>query len=255
MKVIFNGDDFGITKACNYALVDCYENGVMKSTSMMTNMPGAEHAAKIMKDYPGLSVGIHLSLTVGKPLTEGLKTIVKADGTLNKGILRNHEGVDLNEIKTEMEAQFNRFVELTGKLPDHVNSHHGICLVPGADKLVLELAKKHNLPVRRMFTAWEGNYEGCDYVIPKMVHIMKKDWSDPILPEDIINAFSKEMLESDDIYEIAGHPGYVDYELMQFSSLTNGRCYDHHNFVCDEIKNWVKENNIEVISYKDIPLK
>lgn len=253
MKVIFNGDDFGITKACNYAILDCFKDGVLTSTSMMSNMPGAQHAAQLMKEYPELSVGLHLNLTVGRPLTSGLKTIVKEDGTLNKGILKDASKVDLEELRIEMKAQFDRFVELCGQLPTHINSHHGIELVQGAEELVLELSRQYDLPVRRFFTLPEGNHPHCDYEIPKICLVKRDDWSIPITKEEIIGFFTKAMLESDDIYEIAAHPGYVDYELMQLSSLTTGRCVDAHNFLCDEMKQWVKENNITLVSYEAIP--
>ncbi len=255
MKLICNGDDFGITRSCNYAITDCYKHGVLRSTSMMTNMPAAEHAARLMAEYPDLSVGIHLNLTVGKPLLKGLKTIVKADGSLNKGMLKDGRGVDPDEIRAEIQAQFDRFKELTGKLPAHVNSHHGIELIPGAEDIQLELSERYGLPVRRFFTLPEGNHEKCRFVIPGMVNVMKADMTVPIYPEDIIQYFAEDMLHSDDIYEIPAHPGYVDYDLLQISSLTNGRCYDAYNFTCDEIKNWVKEHNIELVTYADIPLK
>lgn len=255
MKIIFNGDDFGITKACNYAIIDCYKHGVLRSTSMMMNMPGVEHAISLMEKYPALSVGIHLTLTAGYPLTQGLKTIVKEDGSFNKGILKNADGVDLNEIKTEIYAQFNRFVELCGKLPTHINSHHGIEMIPGAEKIQLELANEYHLPIRRFFTLPSGNHPKCEFIIPSTCAIFKEDWSIPIYPEEIIDFFDEDMLNSDEIFEVPAHPGYVDYELIQLSSLTTGRCYDAYNFTCDRIMDWVKKNHIELCSYEDIPLK
>ncbi len=255
MKLIVNGDDFGITRACNYAIIDCFQRGILRSTSLMTNMPGAEEAAVLMHKNPDLSVGLHLSLTAGRPLTKGLKTIVKADGTLDKGILKNTNQVDLHEIESEMRAQFDRFIELAGQLPTHINSHHGIELVPGAEKLQLALAAKYHLPVRRFFTLPEGNHPDCEFVLPKLCNIFKDDWSIPIVPEDILNFFTEDKVKSDEFYELAGHPGYVDYDLLQLSSLTTGRCYDAHNFSCKKLKDWVAQNTIELVTYEDIPLK
>ena len=255
MKLIVNGDDFGITRACNYAIVDCYKYGFLTSTSMMMNMPGVPHAVELMKAYPDLSVGIHLNLTVGTPLTKGLKTLVNKEGKLNKDAMNKDAIVDSNEIKKELIAQFNRFVELTGQLPTHINSHHGIEMILGAQAIQLELANQYQLPVRRFFTQSQGNHPSIAFVIPKMCLIMKENFSIPIYPEDIINFFSDEMLKSDDIYELAAHPGYVDYELIQISSLTNTRCNDAYNFMCDELKEWIKTNNIELVTYSQIPLK
>lgn len=248
MKLILNGDDFGITKACNYAIIDCFKDGVLTSTSMMTNMPGAKHAAMLMKEYSDLSVGIHLNLTVGKPLTN-CPTLLKEDGTFNKGMLKNSENVSQNEIRQELQAQIDRFIELTGKIPDHLNSHHGIEVIKGAEKVVCELANKYQLPVRRFFTLPEGNHPDLPYEVPKINGFVQKDHPYN-LDTDLISYYTKEDLESDAIYEYAAHPGYVDYEILQFSSLTTGRAYDAQVFLSNKVKQWIKSNHIELVNYK-----
>ncbi len=251
MRLILNGDDFGITYACNAAIIDCYTRGVLTSASLMVNMPAAPHAARLMKKYPRLSVGIHLNLTVGKPLTPGLKTLVKEDGTFNKGMLQDSSHVDEKEIRAELQAQMDRYIELTGQLPDHINSHHGIELIKGAEAIVCEMSRGYDRPVRRFFTLPEGNHKDIDFEIPGMRFAMKPDaYSDP---SDLINMFSKEELNSDQIFEYANHPGYVDYEILQFSSLTTGRAYDAHVFLSPEVKAWLKAHpEIEVCDYRAI---
>ena len=73
-----------------------------------------------------------------------------------------------------------------------------------------------------------------------------------LTPQKMMASFTKEMLESDDVYEFAAHPGYVDYDLTQISSLQEGRYHDAYTFMSDEIKNWVKDNNIELVDYREI---
>lgn len=244
MRLIFNADDFGISKGCNAAIIDCFKEGFMTSTSLMVNMPQAKQAAMLMKHYPQLSVGIHLNLTVGYPLSSNVPTLVKQDGTFNKGNLKESSDVSIEEIRTELYAQMNRFIELTGQLPTHINSHHGIELIQGADVVVEELAEKYQLPVRHFFTRKPKS--PFEVPIPCIIHKEK------VLPEDIINYFTEEQLNRDDVYEIPVHPGYVDYELLQLSSLTLGRCQDAYNFSCDEIKQWINEHHIEIISYEQL---
>lgn len=254
MKLIVNGDDFGITHACNLALVDCFKNGVMRSASMLTNMPYAKEAASLWRENPELSVGIHFSLTVGRPLT-GAKTIVKQDGAFGKMILKDYAMVDPGEIRAELEAQFERFIELTGRLPDHINSHHGIERIPFAAEHILELSRKYHLPHRWFLT--ENNVEELghqtEFQTPKLRMLLKDGGKGFVSPEDVIAAFNPEELESNEIFELAGHPGYVDRELLLLSSLTEARCYDAYNFSCDQVKSWVRAHRIELITYKDIP--
>ena len=110
MKLIMNGDDFGITRGVNAAMIDCFSKGYLSSTSMMVNMPAAKEASELMKAYPKLSVGIHLNLTVGKPLTD-CPSLVKADGTFNKNMLKDSSMVDVKEMECELRAQMERFIE------------------------------------------------------------------------------------------------------------------------------------------------
>ncbi len=247
MRLILNGDDFGFSRAVNAGMIDCYEMGVMNSCSMMVNMPGAKQAAELMKEYPGLSVGIHLNLTVGTPLTKGLKTLIKADGTFNKGNLKDSKHVDIEEIRTELQAQLDYFVELTGQLPTHLNSHHGIEMIQGGEEVVCELSQKYHLPVRRFFTTPEGNHPKVDFEMP----LMKFKMVEKSQPGDLIELFTAEEIESDNIYEFALHPGYVDYSVMEISSLNTGRAYDAHVFMADETKEWLKANpNITLVGYE-----
>jgi len=246
MRLILNGDDFGFSRGVNAAMIDCYKIGAMKSCSLMVNMPGAKEAAQLMKENPGLSVGIHFTLTVGRPLTQN-KTLIKEDGSFNKGMLRESSHVDQEEIRTELQAQFDRFVELTGQLPAHLNSHHGIELIKGAEEVVCELANKYDLPIRRFFTLPEGNHPLTNYEVAKMVGIPMEKVEKT--GQDLINCFTKEDLESDDIIEFAAHPGYVDVETMQVSSLTIGRAYDAYVFLDPKVLKWIEDNHIVNTDY------
>lgn len=247
MRLILNGDDFGISHGVNLAMIDCFKDGVMTSCSMMTNMPYAKEAAQLMKLYPDLSVGIHFNLTVGKPLTPNLKTLVKEDGTFNKGNLKDSKNVDPTEIEIELQAQMDRFIELCGHKPTHINSHHGIELIQGAEKVVCAFAKRYDLPVRRFFTLPKGNHPDLPFEVPLAKFIFKPT---PTLPCDLISCFTEEEISSDDIFEFPLHPGYVDSLIMELSSLTTGRAYDAHVFNCQEIKDWIKNNsNIHLVDY------
>lgn len=247
MRLILNGDDFGFSRAVNAGMIDSYEMGVMTSCSMMVNMPGAKQAAALMKEYPDLSVGIHLNLTVGKPLTNNLKTLIKEDGTFNKGNLRNSEHVDIHEIEQELQAQMDYFIALTGQLPTHINSHHGIENIKGAEQVVCRLSQKYHLPVRRFFTLPQGNHPDIDFEIP----LMKFKMVERSQPTDLTELFTAEEIESDDLFEFALHPGYVDRYLMEVSSLNVGRAYDAHVFLADETKAWLEAHpEITLVGYE-----
>lgn len=251
MKLITNGDDFGITKAVNYAMIECYKSGIMKSCSMMINMPGVSHAVSLMNENPGLSVGIHLNLTVGKPLLATHKTLIKEDGTFNKGNLKDSSSVDPAELRAELMAQMDYYIEMVGKKPDHINSHHGVEQIKGAEAIVCELSRMYDLPVRRFFTLPVGNHKNIAYEIPLMK--LPADMAAISTPQTLISMYTDEELASNNIYEFALHPGYADYDIEQISSLTIGRAHDANVFLCDEVKEWVTKHNVELVDYRVLP--
>lgn len=251
MKLIINGDDFGITRGCNLAIIDCFEMGLMTSASLMTNMPYASEAAEWWKNHPERSIGLHLNLTVGKPLTPAPKTLIKEDGTFNKKILHAApEEVSKKEIEDECRLQMEKFIELTGRLPEHINSHHGIEAIPFGAEVLQKLAVEYNLPIRQLTHL--RHPENFQYETNFEIPLKIVSQSSPGEEFGIINAFSQEDLESDRTYELVGHPGYVDWDLLQISSLTNGRCIDAKIYRSPALKRWVEENDIELVDYRTL---
>lgn len=251
MRLIINGDDFGITHGCNLALIDCYQKGLMTSTSMMTNMPFALEASSLAKENPGLSVGLHFCLTAGKPLTY-VPSLIKADGTFDKAILFTLGKASIKEMRQEMQAQYDEFVRLMGKKPDHLNSHHGIEQISGGEDLLQEFSNRYFIPIRSFVTRDEFSTYSVPFEVPQSRLLSWKNTSPYESLEVIANLFSKEDIQSDRAYELGAHPGYIDYDLIKLSTLTTGRAYDAYFFMHPELKDWISKNNIELITYHDL---
>ena len=79
-KLIINSDDFGYSRAINHAIIDTHQEGILTSTTLMTNTPGFEHAIKLAKENPKLGVGVHLVLTFLKPLSQDVPSLVDEKG-------------------------------------------------------------------------------------------------------------------------------------------------------------------------------
>ena len=79
----------------------------------------------MMKENPGIGVGLHLNLTSGKPLTNCPLLTNPETGLFYKGRverLKNHPV--MRKVENEWNAQMNKYIELLGELPDHIDSHH-----------------------------------------------------------------------------------------------------------------------------------
>ena len=108
MRLIVNADDFGISKAINLGIIEAYNEGIVKSTTLMCNMEAVDHAIKLANENPGIGVGIHFVLTAGKPLAQGVDSLVDEKGNFLKS-----EGIEekakKDDIRKELEYQFNKF--------------------------------------------------------------------------------------------------------------------------------------------------
>lgn len=99
-RLIINADDFGLSQGVNAGIVAAYLRGVVTSTSLMVHRPGAQDAAALARRHPSLSVGLHVDDRDGANLD------------------------DPRQAARAFAAQLERFRELTGTDPTHVDSHH-----------------------------------------------------------------------------------------------------------------------------------
>src|SRR6266481_1430866 len=69
-----NADDFGMSAEVNRAIVEAFENNVISSATLMTNMPGFDEACELAHRHRLLDkIGLHLNLTSGYPLSAPIR--------------------------------------------------------------------------------------------------------------------------------------------------------------------------------------
>ena len=81
-RLIINADDFGMSEGVTLGILKAHRDGVLRSTTLMVGMPFAAQAAQMAKDYPDLHIGIHFTLTAGKPVSDPkeIPSLVDQDG-------------------------------------------------------------------------------------------------------------------------------------------------------------------------------
>lgn len=147
--LIVNADDFGLCKAQNYGIIEAFNNGVVTSTTAMVNAAGIEHAASLSAAHPQLPIGMHFVLTLGKPLSP-MPGLVRENGELGKWIweMAEADNLPLDEIERELACQFARFIELFGRPPSHIDSHHHVHMIPQIFPLVEAFALEKGVAMR-----------------------------------------------------------------------------------------------------------
>ncbi|MCJ7755320.1 MAG: ChbG/HpnK family deacetylase [Thermoanaerobaculales bacterium] len=147
--LIVNADDLGRTTGINSGVFEAHSNGLVTSATLMVAFPAAVEAASRLDDFPDLGVGLHVALT-GVPSilpTERLPSLTDASGRFHakpEGLVEPAP----EEVLMEARAQFDRFLELTGRLPTHLDSHHHSHRHPVVCDALVALAREHDLPIR-----------------------------------------------------------------------------------------------------------
>lgn len=243
MRLIFNADDFGLTEGVNLGILKAFKDGVVKSTTLMVNMPFAKEAIEIAKNNPDLGVGVHLTATAGEPLIKEKNSLVDEKGKFhNKDFLYDYTiELDAEELYREWKAQIERFIELLGDKPTHLDSHHHIHIIHKYLEVALKLSEEYDIPMREQ--VWTNkNYE--------YVKLAQNFIYDKCSIEYFIN--NKNKILGAEIVEIMCHPAYIDKKLMDFSSYSIERCNELSILSSKKLKNWIIDNKIELINYKNI---
>lgn len=143
-RLIVNADDFGRSPGIDAGIVAAFERGIVTSTTLMANAPGATRAAELARQRPGLDVGVHLVLTYARPLSDAalIPSLVEPDGSFPRSpsAILGMERVKAEEALVEYRAQYERARELLGYAPSHVDTHHWVHDEPALEWAVGELA-------------------------------------------------------------------------------------------------------------------
>src|SRR5258706_7379115 len=137
-RVVVTADDFGLCAAVNRAVARAHDEGVLTSASLLANGPAFEEAVAIARARPALSIGVHLTLFRGRPLSPPARvaSLLDARGCfLANGWRLFARGVSgrvaRDEIRLECEAQVARILA-AGLKPAFVNSEkHAHHWLPG----------------------------------------------------------------------------------------------------------------------------
>ena len=155
VRMIINGDDFGISTGVNHAIIKAYNQGVLNSTSLMANMDYVDEALRMLADETdgGLNVGLHFNLTVGKAISphRAVPLLTDKDGNFNCGFVKLmlfsllYRDKLAQQIETEARAQIQFALDRGIKL-SHIDSHRHIHTIPLLNKIIRKLAEEYDIP-------------------------------------------------------------------------------------------------------------
>jgi predicted glycoside hydrolase/deacetylase ChbG (UPF0249 family) len=218
-RVIVNADDLGRSTGINDGIFAAHEHGIVSSATLMVGERAARDAAERLPRYPRLGVGLHLTLTGGRPTlpAERVASLVDAAGNLPRKPEQIHD-FRPEEVAAEVRSQLRIFRELAGRLPTHLDSHHHSHRHPVVLAAVIEIAREHGLPVRRS-SAEIG--ERLDHAgVPTTDHFTERFFGAEATLEVLLAVLREAPTGTT---EIMCHPGHADDDLRRESGYADER--------------------------------
>ena len=155
-SVIFTADDFGLSAALNGAVVLAHRQGLLRSASLMPAAPAAAQAFSLAREFPGLCLGVHLTLIQGRAVLppEHLPGLVDSQGRFLDDPVRAGWRYFMDsrlrpQIRRELAAQIEA-VLAAGLTPWFLNSHVNLHMHPGIFPLAADLAREYGVPALRL---------------------------------------------------------------------------------------------------------
>jgi predicted glycoside hydrolase/deacetylase ChbG (UPF0249 family) len=170
-------DDIGMNHSVNMAVEKMAKTGVAFSASVQFACPWYQEAVEILKKYPNVSVGVHLTLTsewknyrwgpvLGRTAVASLVDTVGYFPQSTRAFGKSN--YKMEEVEKELSAQIERALN-SGLRISYIDPHMGIALsTPALRELTERLAAKYHLAISTLSNV---TYFGETY---------KEMWGEPV---------------------------------------------------------------------------
>ncbi len=166
-KFILNADNFGKNSDYNRGVLNGYNNGFVTSASIVANGEAFDTAInEILPECQQLSVGVHLDITQGKPLTDA-NLLIDNTGEFSSTFLSLIKAVNNDALLREIEAEFRAQIEKVQTVCKitHIDSVEHIHVIPKLFNLVCKLADEYSIPYVRTYKEELYFVRGLKYLI------------------------------------------------------------------------------------------
>lgn len=259
MKLLIQSDDFGITRAVSQGCIFGIQNGVIKNTGMFTNMPWIEECVFLLKPYINdIAFGIDLNLSTGSSLLS--HSVIPNLTKLNGQFLTSYENRQLDcqengfdhladfsgQVYDEFKAQIEKYIQLVGKKPDYIHNHaYGTATI---DTVTKRLAKEYDvICTLQLMEKNVVKQAGMGWYMPGDAQSQLSGNLTNYIIED------KGKLIGSEYGYLISHCGYLDAEIFQLSSFNTCRAMDLQALTSNDVKEWIENNQIELITFKELP--
>jgi predicted glycoside hydrolase/deacetylase ChbG (UPF0249 family) len=237
-KIIVNADDFGMNAATNRAIVEAFENNMISSATLMTNMPGFDEACELAHRHRLLDkIGLHLNLTSGYPLSFPIRRCPRFCD--NVGMFRARQTLfrlskeERLAVETEIESQIRACLD-HGLSPTHLDSHHHVHTEWAIGAAAIAIARRYKIKAIRLA-------RNCGHGIDLIHTFYKIAYNSRLRAYGL--AKTRYFGSSEDVREILVDASGDVEVMVHFPSDDHGNALQREELK-EEIENWTLTNKL-----------
>jgi chitin disaccharide deacetylase len=247
-------DDMGMSHSVNVAFEELFKTGIPVSASVMFGCSWYLDAVEILKKYPNVSVGVHLTLNSewknykwGPVLGRtAVPSLVDINGHFFPSRAEFHaNNPAIEDVEKELRAQVERAIN-TGLNIDYVDYHMGTAMdKPEYRDIVEKIAAQYSLGISRYYKETYAN----------------NIYSDPIeTKEDSLFYILTNSLDDTTINLLVCHIGIDDPELRAMEDqntfglkeMSRHREAELRALLSERIQDLLKSDSIKLINYSSL---
>ncbi|MCX6239277.1 MAG: polysaccharide deacetylase family protein [Bacteroidia bacterium] len=266
--LIVHADDLGLSHSSNIACIKAFENGRVTSGSVMMPCPFSSEMVDYAKLHPDWDIGIHLTLTSEwvdhqwRPLLGNkVSSLTNSSGFLFETREELETKAQMSEVEQELRSQIEMAVS-TGMSPTHLDCHMfaGI-LNPEFLKIYIQLGREYGLPVllnHEKIKKW-FRYDVKRFISEDEILVDQLFIATPRSARKGLAQYYSNVLQTlnPGLNCLLVHPAFHDEEMklltaghLDYNSVWRQADYDF--FTSDECRRIIKENNIQLITWREI---
>jgi predicted glycoside hydrolase/deacetylase ChbG (UPF0249 family) len=252
MKLIVNADDFGYSERISTGILHARRDGIVTATTLMTNAPHTDGAAKLARANPSFDVGVHLVLTFNPPTGDvaRLRTLVDKDGKFFRPKELLAQNIDREEALLEYRAQYQKARRLLGRAPSHLDSHHWVHDHPALEWAIGELARETGAAARIHSDEQRDRLRARGVRTPD--HFAREFQYEGKVGIDSLLALLERIAMTSGVTELMCHPGEPDKSLSKRSGYARERATELATLTDPRVRAAVKDLGITLATFADL---
>jgi len=256
-KLLLRLDDNGMNHSVTMAIKQVAATGIPFSSSVMFACPWYQEAVAVLKQYPQVSVGVHLTLNSewkyyrwGPVLGQSaVPSLVDSNGHFqasSAAFLKS--AYKLDEVEKELSAQVERAIH-SGLRIDYVDYHMGTATsTPELRAIVEKIARKYKLGISRYFGE---NYQTMFAV---SIETKKDEFLKRLadLSNDKVNLMVMHVAEATPEMNALVDMNNTDQHSDTKPLVAMHRSAELNTLLSTEFQTMVKSGDVKLVTYRDL---